>query len=42
MARVLVADPIDERGVARLAGAGHQVDVRKGLSEDELCAIVGD
>ena len=42
MARVLVADPIDELGVARLVGAGHQVDVRKGLSEDELCAIVGD
>ena len=42
MARVLVADPIDELGVARLVGAGHQVDIRKGLSEDELCAIVGD
>lgn len=42
MARVLVADPIDELGVARLKAAGHHVDVRKGLSEDELCAIVGD
>ena len=42
MARILVADPIDERGIARLSEAGHAVDVRKGLSEDELCAIVGD
>ena len=42
MARVLVADPIDELGVARLKAAGHHVDVRKGLSEDELCAMVGD
>ena len=42
MARVLVADPIDELGIDRLAAAGHEVDVRKGLSEDELCAIVGD
>lgn len=41
MAKALVADPIDPRGVDRLARAGHQVDVRKGLSEDALCAIVG-
>ena len=42
VARVLIADPIDERGVRRLTAAGHEVDVRKGLSEDELCAIVGE
>ena len=41
MANVLVADPIAPRGVDRLARAGHQVDVRKGLSEDELRAVVG-
>ena len=42
MARVLVADPIDSRGIDRLIAAGHQVDVRKGLTEDELVAVVGD
>lgn len=42
MARILVADPIDEQGVERLSLAGHQVDVKKGLSEDDLVAIVGD
>ena len=42
MGRILVADPIDEQGVERLSRAGHQVDVKKGLSEDDLVAIVGD
>ena len=42
MARILVADPIDAQGVERLTDAGHQVDVKRGLSEDELVAIVGD
>ena len=42
MARVLVADPIDARGIDRLIAAGHQVDVRKGLTEDDLVAVVGD
>ena len=41
MAKVLVADPIDPRGVDRLVRAGHHVDVRRGLSEDELRAVVG-
>lgn len=41
MANVLIADPIDPRGVDRLSRAGHQVDVRKGLGEDELRAVVG-
>ncbi len=42
MARILVADPIDRQGVERLERAGHRVDVRRGLSEDELVAIAGD
>lgn len=42
MARILVADPIDSRGVDRLVRAGHQVDVRKGLGEDELVAVAGE
>jgi D-3-phosphoglycerate dehydrogenase len=36
MARVLVTEEIAEGGLARLREAGHQVDVRLGLSPDEL------
>ncbi len=42
MARILVSDPIDEAGVQRLVAAGHDVDVKAGLSPAELQAIVGD
>ena len=38
--RILVADPLAEAGVAALA-AQHDVDVKTGLSKDELLAIVG-
>lgn len=42
MARVLVTEKIAESGLEQLSAAGHEVDVREGLSEDELCsAIVG-
>ncbi len=41
MARILIADPIDPQGVERLEQAGHQVDVRRSLSEDDLVAVVG-
>ena len=42
MARVLVTEEIAEGGLARLAAAGHEVDIRLGLSVDELrSAIVG-
>jgi D-3-phosphoglycerate dehydrogenase len=41
MARVLVSDPIDDAGVQRLRAAGHRVDVKTGLSPDELKAAIG-
>jgi D-3-phosphoglycerate dehydrogenase / 2-oxoglutarate reductase len=40
-ARILVADPINEDGVARLRTAGH-VDVATGLPRDELIARIGE
>src|SRR3982751_1363767 len=36
MARVLVTEEIAEGGLARLRDAGHQVDVRLGLSPEQL------
>ena len=42
MARILVSDPIDKAGVERLVAAGHDVDVKSGLSPADLQAIVGD
>ncbi|HEX7950854.1 MAG TPA: phosphoglycerate dehydrogenase [Candidatus Limnocylindrales bacterium] len=39
--RILVAEPIAAEGVALLQSS-HDVDVRTGLSRDELCAIVPD
>src|SRR5579864_8876679 len=36
MARILVTEEIAEGGLARLRDAGHEVDVRLGLSPDEL------
>ena len=40
MARVLVAEKIADIGVAKLRHAGHEVDVRTGLSPDELLEAV--
>ena len=40
MARVLVTEKIAERGLARLAEAGHEVDVALGLSPSELVKAV--
>ena len=40
MARVLVTEEIADNGLARLRAAGHEVDVRLGLSADELLAAV--
>ena len=40
--RVLVTEKIAERGLERLRDAGHDVDVREGLSPEELLdAVVG-
>ncbi|MQF86673.1 MAG: phosphoglycerate dehydrogenase [SAR202 cluster bacterium] len=41
MGRILIADPIDSRGVEKLISAGHEVDIKKGLTESELSEIVG-
>ncbi|MDQ4132157.1 MAG: phosphoglycerate dehydrogenase [Actinomycetota bacterium] len=40
MGRILVAEAIAERGLARLRQAGHDVDVRLGLSPAELLAAM--
>ncbi len=40
--RVLVAETISEAGVAVLTEGGVEVDVRTGLSADELTATIGD
>ena len=41
--KVLVADPISERGVAELAeGKLLKVDVMTGKSEQELLGIIGE
>ena len=36
MGKVLVADSIAKEAIEKLQGAGHEVDVKTGLSEDEL------
>jgi D-3-phosphoglycerate dehydrogenase len=40
MARILVTEEIADGGLDRLRAAGHTVDVRLGLSPDELLAVV--
>ncbi|MEL6892208.1 MAG: phosphoglycerate dehydrogenase [Actinomycetota bacterium] len=40
MARILVTEQIAEGGLDRLRAAGHDVDVRLGLSDDELRSAV--
>ena len=40
MARVLVTETLAQRGLDALAEAGHEVDVRLGLTPDELIAAV--
>jgi D-3-phosphoglycerate dehydrogenase len=42
MAKVLVSDPVAAEGVAILRRAGLEVDVRTGLTKDELIQIIGD
>ena len=42
MAKVLVSDPVAQEGVGILRRAGLEVDVRTGLTKDELIAIIGD
>jgi D-3-phosphoglycerate dehydrogenase len=40
LARILVTEEIAETGLARLRDAGHEVDVRLGLSTDELVEAI--
>jgi len=40
MAKILIADKISQAGVELLEEAGHDVDAKTGLSEDELVAAV--
>jgi D-3-phosphoglycerate dehydrogenase / 2-oxoglutarate reductase len=40
MARILVTEKIADRGLEQLRAAGHDVDVRLGLSPDEVLAAV--
>jgi D-3-phosphoglycerate dehydrogenase len=40
--KILIADEISERGVSILKNSGHTVDIKTGLKEDELVAIIGD
>lgn len=39
--KILIADEISERGVSILKNSGHAVDIKTGLKEDELVAIIG-
>ncbi len=40
--RILVSDPLSDEGIEILNKSGFPVDVKPGLTEDELCAIIGD
>ncbi|MGD0092576.1 MAG: hydroxyacid dehydrogenase, partial [Planctomycetota bacterium] len=40
--KVLIADPLSERGAAILKEGGLAADTRPGLSEAQLCEIIGD
>ena len=40
--RVLVSDPLSQQGIEVLEQAGLDVDVKTGLCEDELAAIIGE
>lgn len=42
MTKILVSDPLDKDGLEILKASGFPVDEKSGLSEDELCAIIGD
>ncbi len=40
--KILVSDPLSDEGIKILKSSGFPVDVKSGLSEDELCAIIGN
>ncbi len=41
MMRVLVADEISSTGIQMLRAEGYEVDVKTGMSEDELASVIG-
>ena len=41
MARILVTEALSDRGIEAMAAAGHEVDVRLGLSHDDLVEAIG-
>jgi len=40
--KILVSDPLSEEGLKILNSAGIPVEIKAGLKEDELCAIIGE
>ena len=40
--KLIVSDPLSEEGLKILAASGIPVDVKTGMSEDELCSVIGD
>lgn len=40
--KLLVSDPLSEEGLKILTASGIPVDVKPGLNEDELCAVIGE
>ena len=41
-ARVLIADPLNDRGASILKEGGLRAETHAGLNEEQLCAIIGD
>ncbi|MBE6520384.1 MAG: phosphoglycerate dehydrogenase [Candidatus Methanomethylophilaceae archaeon] len=42
MVKILVSDSLSKEGLEILENSGYQVDVKTGMSEDELCSVIGD
>lgn len=42
MSKILVSDPLSDEGLDILRESGFPVDVKTGLTEDELCKIIGE
>lgn len=42
VAKILIADQLSDDGVKMLKDAGFDVDVKTGMTEDELCSVIGD
>lgn len=40
--KILVSDPLSDEGLEILNKSGFPVDVKPGLTEDELCGVIGD